>query len=575
MRFAARKFLSIFARKKIVAYSAACIAPVALMLLQPLNAHAQGAALTPPANAPAWFLSTWQQALSSPLPAGISALEGALEGIGPVIPQTEFTLDATGFLGTYQPGGPTTTATNAFFQSLGTNGRSCATCHQPASSMSISKAQIELTYLLTGGKDPLFAPVDGANCPNQVPAVNTAPSPLGGFLGQGKNLAAAHSLLLNRGVFRIFLPVPANAEFTVTVVSDPTTCNTTPAYNQVVNPTTGAVTQIVSVFRRPRIASNLAFVTGPLGFGPPSTCDPTTDAAGTTSTCTGKGNIMWDGREPSLLSQATDATLGHAQASAPPTTAQLVEMVNFEVGLYSAQSYDFFAGNLAAPGLMGGPVNLGTPAIEPPGSTLFVTHIPPFEGFYDAWSTVTGTSPQAQMQASILRGENIFNNFTFTVNDVHGISDLCFGGHCLGGPGSTCGLCHNQQYNGNDDAGGAQHEIGVGGQDNGNPSLFNSAPAPATDLPIFLLTCNPGTTPSYVGSVVYTNDPGAALITGKCADIGSSTVPQLRGLASHAPYFRDGSAQTLLAVVNFYNNRFNMGLSAQQKTDLVNFLNTL
>jgi cytochrome c peroxidase len=40
-----------------------------------------------------------------------------------------------------------------------------------------------------------------------------------------------------------------------------------------------------------------------------------------------------------------------------------------------------------------------------------------------------------------------------------------------------------------------------------------------------------------------------------------------------APYFHNGSARTLLDVVNFYNQRFNIG--NQQKQDLVNFLNTL
>jgi len=66
-----------------------------------------------------------------------------------------------------------------------------------------------------------------------------------------------------------------------------------------------------------------------------------------------------------------------------------------------------------------------------------------------------------------------------------------------------------------------------------------------------------------------------ALITGKCADIGKVTVSTLRGLASRAPYFHDGSAATLMDVVNFYDRRFSIGLSAQEKIDLVNFLNAL
>jgi cytochrome c553 len=49
----------------------------------------------------------------------------------------------------------------------------------------------------------------------------------------------------------------------------------------------------------------------------------------------------------------------------------------------------------------------------------------------------------------------------------------------------------------------------------------------------------------------------------------------LSGLAFHPPYFHDGSAATLLDVVNHYNNLFHLGLSAGQKTDLVNYLKTL
>jgi cytochrome c peroxidase len=75
--------------------------------------------------------------------------------------------------------------------------------------------------------------------------------------------------------------------------------------------------------------------------------------------------------------------------------------------------------------------------------------------------------------------------------------------------------------------------------------------------------------------VVRTNDPGLALITGKCADIGKVTVSTLRGLAARAPYFHDGSAATLMDVVNLYDHRFSIGLSAQDKIDLVNFLNAL
>ena len=62
---------------------------------------------------------------------------------------------------------------------------------------------------------------------------------------------------------------------------------------------------------------------------------------------------------------------------------------------------------------------------------------------------------------------------------------------------------------------------------------------------------------------------------GLCFDISKMKVPVLRGLASRAPYFHNGSAQTLLDVVEFYNTRFSIGFTDQQELDLVNFLESL
>src|SRR5204863_8954123 len=47
----------------------------------------------------------------------------------PVIPQLQIDPDPSGTIATFQPNGPTITAKNAFFQDLGSNGRTCFTCH--------------------------------------------------------------------------------------------------------------------------------------------------------------------------------------------------------------------------------------------------------------------------------------------------------------------------------------------------------------------------------------------------------------------------------------------------------------
>src|SRR5215471_9119466 len=90
-------------------------------------------------------------------------------------------------------------------------------------------------------------------------------------------------------------------------------------------------------------------------------------------------------------------------------------------------------------------------------------------------------------------------------------------------------------------------------------------------LPVFTLQCVQG---PLTGQKFTVTDPGRAMITAKCADIGKVKGPNLRGLAARAPYFHNGSAATLLDVVNFYDKRFNIGFSDQDKQDLVNFLNS-
>lgn len=492
-----------------------------------------------PAATPKYFPQTYVSLMRAPLPAQIFD-QGGIPG---VIRELELDRNPNGVLGTFQPDGSTVTATNAFFQALGTNGRSCATCHQPPSGMGISLRNIQARFRATRGTDPLFAPVDGANCPNQVPEDATSGSLLGGLLGRGNELERAHSLLLTKGLIRIALPVPAGAQFTISVVSDPSTCNLDPDYNSVQNPD-GTTTQIVSVFRRPLISASLDFKT--------TTIFPAPDG--------NSGNIMWDGREPTLFTQAISATLGHAQALAAPTQEQLEQIVAFETRIFSAQLESDAAGLLDETGVTGGPIFL---AGQAPGQLLAA----PFDEF-TAFATATG--PLGAARQSVARGQQLFNGRTFTIAAVAGFNDF-FGPDAPPQPG-TCATCHNIGHAGSDALPNAQRDIGIGGR-----ATFTSAPPPAADLPVFAIEgCPAG---SFLGdpsaTSVLTNDPGRALITGLCRDVGASTVPTLRALAAHEPYFRDGSAQSLADVVEFYEGRFAIGLTAEEQADLVNFLQVL
>jgi cytochrome c peroxidase len=543
----------------------------ALLLNGSTIAQAQSSsvkALPPlPPGSPAYLKETWRSALSAPMPFG--ATPGV---IPPTLPQEFRDADPLGTFGSYQLNGLTQTAGNAFFQPLGTNGRTCGSCHVPSQGMGISVDGLRDRFDASGPKDPVFAPVDGANCPSAVTRFLTSAAPLGNLLGEGNDDEEdprPYSLVLSRGVFRIFLPLPANAEFIVKVVRDTAGCNVNPKYNHTVDEK-GHTTKIISVYRRPKVSTNLRFMTTTLANTDPGSIyvlDPytgvplPTDANGVVES----GNIMWDGREPTLESQAINATLAHAQALAAPTSAQVKQIVDFETQFFSAQASLNRAGSLTDLGAQGGPKFLSATAAAGTNAVNDPNYVP--MTLFDAWSTNIGTSKADKMRQSIYRGEQIFNLRPFTISNVPGFNDVPPANNSF--PGG-CPFCHSQANAGTDVFARSQQDIGT----TGTSKAFGGSP-PANDLPVFELTCTAGTSTPYVGSVVRTNDPGLALITGKCADIGKVTVSTLRGLAARAPYFHDGSAATLMDVVNFYDRRFSIGLSAQDKIDLVNFLNAL
>jgi cytochrome c peroxidase len=476
-----------------------------------------------------------------------------------VIPQLFAFFDPTGILATYNLNGPLDHS-NPFFQNLGTNGRSCGTCHIASNGMGISTQNVRERFYSTQGQDPLFAPVDGANCPNGAPG-----NP------------ADHSLLLGHGLIRIPLavPTPNPVQFQIVATHDPYGCALV---------TTSGV-QTVSVFRRPLPTANLRFLST-IMFDGRETILPLNNGA------TFQANLISD-----LMHQSVDATTGHAQGL-PPTVDQQTAIVNFELGLFSAQVFDDRAGLLVTNDAQGGPVNLSQDPYYPgindtlgqdPNHIAFnPTVFTVFAGFANpADSRDPFARALAAAQKNIAAGETIFNTHTFSISNVRGLNDNPTLAAALGTTvpiasfEGTCTTCHDTPNVGNHSL-PLPLDIGTGHDpaSETDPQIASAlAQLDFPDLPVYQITgCpNPFATAQTAGQpyVVNTTDPGKGLITGACSDVNRVKGPILRGLASRAPYFHNGAARDLNQLVNFYNQRFQMNLTEEEKSELEAFLNSL
>lgn len=439
--------------------------------------------------------------------------------------------------------GPMATKGHPFFTPLGRNGRACVTCHQPADGMALSLKTIQERWDASQGRDPLFAAIDGSNCPN---------------LPQGQK--ASHSLLLNKGLFRIARSWPPRdvagqkiePEFTIAVEHDPTGCNLDKTHGL------NSREPQVSVFRRPRPVTNTRYLTA-IGFdfepknGLPMILDPKTKKP--TS-----GNLMADARLLTLDAQARDAMRAHLELMGQPDARWLDVILAFEQQLTTAQSFSHKGGALDKDGGQGGP-DLLARAIA--GELQSTARKPIWSEEFAKWQSAPGASTQeAEFRASVRRGVDVFSKKTFLISNSGGLNNIPLGNPLRDG----CSICHNMQRSGMD--------VAPGQIDLGTTNLPHADPSP--DLPLFKLTCKPSAMPHpYLGAVVYTHDPGFALTTGRCRDIGKITMQSMRGLAARAPYFSNGSASTLRGIVEFYNRRYRIGYTEQEIQDLTNLLSVL
>jgi cytochrome c peroxidase len=237
--------------------------------------------------------------------------------------------------------------------------------------------------------------------------------------------------------------------------------------------------------------------------------------------------VMWDGANTvgtslrdGLIRQARGNVTG-AQQGAPAPDAVIFAMVDYEMAMSHAQLVHKTAGMLDSDGARGGPEAASEQALVNARFDL-----------YDAWQA--SGSPARQQ---IWRGQELFNG----VNPG----------------GRSCRGCHNAANNGQN-VNGTMFDIGAS-----RPAFANP------DMAVYTFRRNSD------GVLLESTDPGRGIRTGNFADLNRFKTPNLRGLVARAPYFHNGIATTLAEVVDHYEAALGFVFTANEKADLVAFLEAL
>ena len=311
--------------------------------------------------------------------------------------------------------------TGPFFQSLGTNGRACVSCHQPSTGWTITPRNVQARFDVTGGTDPVFHTNDGSNSPHADVSTLEA-------------RRAAYSMMLSKALIRVGIGIPANAEFVLDAVDDP--------YGH-------ASASDLSLFRRPLPSTNLRFLSTLMWDGRETFRDPASqDCILGTSNCF--ASMHFD-----LADQSNAATTAHAEAAQALTSAQREAIVAFEMTLFTAQVFDVEAGDLAARQALGGPRYLSKQGFyfgindvvsgDYRTSALFN---PTVFKLYDAWNTLDRSGVDtgvAEARRAVARGETLFNSKPIMITGVKGLNDDLSVPLLQG----TCTTCHDTPHAGN------------------------------------------------------------------------------------------------------------------------------
>ena len=488
-------------------------------------------------------------------------------------------------------------ASNAFFKP-GPNGQSCATCHRPGDGMTVHVTTIQNAFEASSGNDPLFRLNDTANRPDaDVSTVDARRN--------------AYSLTLALGVTRIDKTFPANPEFVVAP-------QTTDKFGTL--PAGAPGHQTLALFRRPLVDTNMRFDSGVLWDGRQSITNLRGQVIGALKA------LLTDPRpatDPTIIAEADDI----ARFQLSVFTDQVID---------DRDSFpESHAGDLSAERAKGGVRNLVHRAFNSESPCLFtdprftttaqLTHTVtpntptyfPNDGTgsltpssceevepgghnmttFRAWLNLSGDSDPNLSRRRIAHGEEIFNRAV-----LHVPPDIVIPGLEQEEGESArahCTTCHATNNIGNHPDGDFFVRIGsdsvrilqeLADAHPETPSLQDFVTRTAM-LPQYCLRSTMAGAPPLPGATgavncgdykgdkslgipadTVTSDPGRAMVTGKWADIGKFKPPILRGLATRSPYFHGSAADSTVGIVDFYNARFNIGLSDDEKQDLVRFV---
>jgi cytochrome c peroxidase len=244
---------------------------------------------------------------------------------------------------------------NPFFQTLGSNPRTCETCHSAAQAWTMNAETAGRLLKDSNGLDPLFNLVDQGTRPDADVSTYDA------------RVATFKELTVKRGLTRFTRSAPgATAEFSLIAVADPAGWSDTTRF---------------SGFRRPTPTAN--------------------ESKASTTNWTAAADP---------LTQVRTTTIGAARLheQRDPTNLVPTEMAiasgDFMFGVIFAQAVDNVAGRLDEDGARGGPAHL---LAQP--FFLGITAPKVFD-IFDAWAVYDGqTDARGAARAAIWRGQEVFN----------------------------------------------------------------------------------------------------------------------------------------------------------------------